>query len=421
MIRDINSIVVLRDERQRRELKGIEDLAESMSRLGLIQPIVIDENGVLLAGERRLTAAKALGWTQIEATLRDDLSDFDKQVLELDENIKRVDLPWQDQVRTIEKLHKLYTSINPEWTQEQTAESTGLSRKWVGQVLMVAGNMDRPEVAQAAQFSVARGISERQASRRKESAQAAITQVMADAAVEAGIPEEPTVLQVPILLADFREWSTTYAGPKFNMIHCDFPYGVGMHNSAQGAGDAFGTYADTEDTYWHLVATLTRAMENVVAESAHMIFWFSMDYYARTKEALEVMGWYVNPFPLIWHKSDNTGILPDPKRGPRRVYETAFFASRGDRQLATGQHGQGPVANSFAWAGGDKEVHMNEKPVAMLRHFMRLCVDEYSLVLDPTCGSGNALKAAEGLGAGTVLGLEIDEQFYARAVEAYHG
>src|SRR5690606_36396537 len=129
------------------------------------------------------------------------------------------------------------------------------------------------------------------------------------------------------------EWRRDDSGPRFNLIHCDFPYGVKADKHNQGAAAAFGGYADDPDVYWQLLATLERAMENVVAESAHLIFWFSMDYYQRTLDALSGMGWSVNPFPLIWHKSDNTGILPDPSRGPRRIYETALFASRGDRKI----------------------------------------------------------------------------------------
>lgn len=421
MIRDINSIIVDRDGRQRRELTGIEDLADSISRIGLINAIVIDEDDNLLAGERRLTACRALGWTQIEVKLFESLSEFEKQILELDENIKRQDLPWQDQVNSVARLHRLYSSHETGWTQEKTAEATGLSRKWVNQVLLVAGNMEKPEVAKAAAFSVAKGISERALSRRKESALAQVSATIAQTAVDTGVSEPiPEILQPPLINEDFTEWAADYSGPKLNMIHCDFPYGVGMHNSDQGAGGAFGTYEDGEEVYWNLLATLTRSMENVVADSAHLIFWFSMDYYQRTKECLESIGWGVNPFPLVWLKSDNTGILPDPKRGPRRIYETAFFCSRGDRQLATGPHGQGPIANAYACRGGDKTLHMNEKPIEMLRHFLRLCVDEYTVFLDPTCGSANALKAAEALGAGSVLGIEKDVNFFGVAWEAYY-
>jgi DNA modification methylase len=44
-----------------------------------------------------------------------------------------------------------------------------------------------------------------------------------------------------------------------------------------------------------------------------------------------------------------------------------------------------------------KGRHMSEKPAEMLRHFFRLVVSEHTMMLDPTCGSGSALRAAQSL------------------------
>ena len=108
---------------------------------------------------------------------------------------------------------------------------------------------------------------------------------------------------------------------------------------------------------------------------------------------------------MVWHKSDNRGILPDPERGPRRTYETAFFISRGDRKIVS------PVANSYASpTAGSERTHLSQKPEPVLRHFFRLFVDENSEVLDPTAGSGTALVAAEDLGARRVVGWDIERE-----------
>jgi hypothetical protein len=219
---------------------------------------------------------------------------------------------------------------------------------------------------------------------------------------------------VPLLNVDFGAWLETYEGPKFNLLHCDFPYGVGMDKSDQGSGKSFGTYSDSPDDYWTCLDLLQRAMASVVEESSHLLFWFSLDFYHETKARLESMGWSVNPFPLVWWKSDNVGILPDAQRGPRRVYETCLLATIGDRKIVR------PVSNLFGNPGGDKQIHMNEKPIAMLKYFMGMVCDEYSVVLDPTAGSGNALKAATALGSRHVLGLERDKEFYERARDAYY-
>ena len=130
-----------------------------------------------------------------------------------------------------------------------------------------------------------------------------------------------------------------------------------------------------------------------------------MKRYSITKYKLEEMGWRIWDHPLIWHKSDNIGILSDAKRGPRNVYETCLFGSRGDRYIVR------PVSNLMP-SPTVQTIHMSEKPQIMLEKFMSMFVDKYSVVLDPTCGSGSAIRAARNLKANYILGLEKDERFY---------
>jgi ParB family transcriptional regulator, chromosome partitioning protein len=65
--RPISSIKV--GKRHRYELGDIEWLAESIEDIGLLHPITVSEDGVLLAGRRRLAACKQLGWKEIPVTV----------------------------------------------------------------------------------------------------------------------------------------------------------------------------------------------------------------------------------------------------------------------------------------------------------------------------------------------------------------
>lgn len=420
----VSSIIVNRGDRQRTHLTNIEELAESIQRVGLINAIVVNRDFVLVAGERRLTAVRSLGWTHISAQFAEDLPDYELQCIEFDENIKREDLPWQDRARAIDKFHQLKMANEEEWTQAQTAAALGHSEGEVAKQLQVAAQMTNPQIATAATFSVAYNLTAREAERKKHSVLAAVQPFkeigLTLMSGENGSTEEVIVHNVrtpPLICADFHEWAAGYAGEPFNLLHCDFPYGINVTSGPRQHSAIQETYDDSEDVYWSLLQTLEDGMTNVVAPSAHMIFWFSMHFYQATMNKLMEIGWNVSPFPLIWHKSDNAGVAPDPQRQPRRTYETAFFCTRGDRKLTAA----GAKANSFSYPGGQKEIHLSEKPVEMLRHFLSLVCDEYSTVLDPTCGSGNALKAASVLGANSVLGIEKSEDFYATAVARYWG
>jgi N6-adenosine-specific RNA methylase IME4 len=65
----ISRIVV--GDRHRRHLGNIGALAASIRELGLLHPVVVRPDGLLVAGERRLEACKLLGWKSIPATLVD--------------------------------------------------------------------------------------------------------------------------------------------------------------------------------------------------------------------------------------------------------------------------------------------------------------------------------------------------------------
>jgi len=89
------------------------------------------------------------------------------------------------------------------------------------------------------------------------------------------------------------------------------------------------------------------------------------------------------------------------------MFETAFFGSRGRRAINPKYTGTHNIVS--APSENIPGVFATVKPVAVLMHFFKPLIDpDNASVLDPTCGSGTALIAAEALGAKHVLGLEID-------------
>jgi len=92
-------------ERRRIEYGDLGALAQGMKRVGLLEPIVVDTNGDrgryrLVAGERRLRAAKMLQWRTIPANLRDHLTPDELRDVELEENENRKPLSQRERERT---------------------------------------------------------------------------------------------------------------------------------------------------------------------------------------------------------------------------------------------------------------------------------------------------------------------------------
>jgi ParB family chromosome partitioning protein len=99
----ISEIVVDEAVRIRKDVGDIEVLQSSIEKVGLINPVMIDENNHLIAGYRRLTACKNLGWTEIEVTVVQLNGDLIKMLdVEIAENFFRKDFT-PDEILATEK------------------------------------------------------------------------------------------------------------------------------------------------------------------------------------------------------------------------------------------------------------------------------------------------------------------------------
>ena len=424
-------------DRQRKEYNNIESMADSLKRRGQLSPLVLKEDNTLVAGGRRLRAAMMLGWSSIWVVYKSGLSEADAYAIELEENIKREDLLWWEQVMAIERYHRMREGQDPDWTSSQTAEELGISTSEISRALMVARGLEaEPELKDQQGVTAAYNYIQRKLERQLSLETARLLGTLDEEEVEegqeesvGGPPSLDTLLRSPtpstpdiafrrspsrfrVLQGDFIEFARTTSGKiRYNFLHCDFPYGVGMDTSAlQGTSEGHERYEDTESKFWLMCNTLIGAQDLLCQSQCHMMFWFSMKFYTPTKELFENAGWTVNPHPLVWLKSDGKGILPDPQRGPRQICETAFLMSRGDRKIVRA------VANGVAIPSGRSEsMHLSEKPVEVLDHFFRMFVDETTEMLDPSCGAGSAIVAALNAGASRAFGIELSEGIAALA------
>lgn len=108
--------------------QAIETLAASLREQGAVQPILVRRIGgqyELVAGERRLRAARAAGLESLPAVVR-DLSDDEAATITLVENIQREDLNPIDEARALRGLADRLGQ-----THEQIAERVGRARATV--------------------------------------------------------------------------------------------------------------------------------------------------------------------------------------------------------------------------------------------------------------------------------------------------
>ena len=118
----------------------LEELAESIRRHGILQPLSVRRAGLgyeLIAGERRLRAGILAGLTEIPCIVM-SMDEKDSGVVALVENLQRQDLDFVEEARGISRLMELCAM-----SQEQAAKAIGKSQSSVANKLRILKHSPR--------------------------------------------------------------------------------------------------------------------------------------------------------------------------------------------------------------------------------------------------------------------------------------
>ena len=421
---DITTITI-GDNRQRRAFDPAElnSLGDSIERIGLMHPPVVRvENGsrVLVAGERRLRAitdlyelGRVFSYNgeqvppgKVPVTYLGELSPADAMEAELEENIRRVDLSWQERAMAVAKLAQL-RNLQAEAVSapaptvadislEVRGSAAGVNQETTRRELILAKHLHDPDVQSAKTVNDAFKVL-----RKKEEA-------AKNAQLAETVGRTLTSASHSLHQADALEWLASCPPDSFDIILTDPPYGMGADEfgDSGGAAGAHG-YQDTEAYALMCYGVLAQESFRITKPEAHLYAFCDLDLFHDIREMFSIAGWRVFRTPLIWHKPA-AYRAPWPEHGPQRKYETILYAIKGDKKVLR-------LAPDVITCPPDSNLgHAAQKPVALLDDLLRRSARPGDRVLDPFCGSGPIFPAAHALKL-IATGVERDQTFYGMA------
>ena len=122
-----------RQPRHRFDDAGLEELSRSIRRTGILQPVLVTKEGGrfrIIAGERRVRAARLAGLSEVPVIVREGVTDRDHLLLALVENVQRRDLTALEEAEAYRHLKDDFGL-----TQEDVAERVGKDRATVANAL----------------------------------------------------------------------------------------------------------------------------------------------------------------------------------------------------------------------------------------------------------------------------------------------
>lgn len=122
--------------RENFDQRRLEELISSIKEKGVLQPVIVRHKDVdyeLIAGERRLRAAKALGMEEVPVIVK-DVSDVDVLELSLIENIQREELNPIEEAKAFKRLTDEFG-----FSQEEVAKVVGKERATISNTIRLLG------------------------------------------------------------------------------------------------------------------------------------------------------------------------------------------------------------------------------------------------------------------------------------------
>lgn len=421
-------------KRQRTNVDPVKltELKDSILDKGLLHPPVVQwaDDGMadLVAGGRRTMAIDAIAKEEIlflcdgttilpgefPVISVQDLDELQLQEAELEENIIREDLPWQDRVRALACIHEARTARNPDQTATDTARELQEKGGVVGASGAPVRNLAaiRQTVTEAA--IVAKHLADPTVRAARNSAEAfSLIMARETRAFQAELIKRGTIVPISSTLIEVRHGDSLEILPRldagrFDLLLGDPPYGIGV----DGGGFKSRTvqhhnYADDPETVRKLLQCFVLEGFRVTKARANLFLFIDVDFFGWLKTISAQAGWVPFRTPLTWVKSDSEGLAPWGAHGPRRTCEWIFYATKGQRGLISS-----PV-DVFREnrVGRSEREHGAEKPIELLKQLISCSTLPGDSILDPCCGSGSTLAAARELNR-KALGIEKNEEYY---------
>lgn len=118
---DIRMRFRLREPKESR----VKEIADSIKQIGLMNPLTVDKDGYLIAGYHRLAAVKELGEEEVDVIVK-DTSKINSELMEIDENLKRIELNWIEKAEHIVRREELLEDLGLRMKRGGNQYSTGL-------------------------------------------------------------------------------------------------------------------------------------------------------------------------------------------------------------------------------------------------------------------------------------------------------
>ncbi len=420
----ITDIIVDRD-RGRKDFGNIEGLADSITRLGLLHPIVIQQivedlefgnKYKLIAGERRLRATIIANFTEIEATLKENIDDITHKEMELEENIIRQNLTWPETCELEAQLDELKRKKYGGATKSK--ESTGWGLKDTAAALGRSIGTVSEDIKLAYAIRKNPKLLKKVGHLPKHAAKRIIKQDEGAEVLRKMVASKELTINADLIFGSCEELIDTIDDETVHLTLTDPPFGIQDILDVGKSGNRSMTYAitksnvETADVMRRCYQILFPKLLKKMVPGAHLYVFHAPGWYCELLKMLRAVGFDMGEVPIIWDKM-RTSIV-----GKCIYYTASHECILFGRKPPKSRLLKKPLRDVFAIQAINPQdkVHSLQKPDELIRLLIENSSNVGELVLDCFAGSAQTLVTAKKLQR-RAIGFEKDEGNFLRAQE----
>lgn len=373
-------------ERFRHEMGDLEELAESILEKGIVQPLTVDTKMNLVAGGRRLAAAKEAGLKEVPVIIRNVEGELDLREIELLENVMRRDLHWTERAALEKRIFELKKEQDPEWSQRKQSKALDQSVGSTNRRIALANLIDDiPELADQPNEQAAW----KKWKKIEENIAVAAMRDKASSATKDAVKYAKDHYKI----GDALEGMEKVNDGIVHFAEVDPPYAIELQkrkgrNTDMSMMDRYNEISGKD--YPSFVGKAAEETFRILADNSFCVWWFGMEWYSTVLATLREVGFRVNGIPGMWYKGP-VGQTASPDTMLASSYEPFFVCRKGQPKLV--KRGRSNVFH-YSPVSPARKYHPAERPLDLMLEILDTFVYPGSRILVPFLGSGVTLRAA---------------------------
>ena len=378
-LRDVESLIPYARNARTHSAEQVNRIAGSIKEFGFMNPVIVSEDGGILAGHGRVMAAQKLGLRKVPCVVESHLSETQRKAYILADNKLALDAGWDEEMLKVE--------LNELREDEFDLGMIGFSDEEIEQYLRAENGMGEmptnKEDGEEEEIEVGDGDD-------------SVTQkgdvwIMGEHRLICGdSTDAETVKKVmggikPKMMVTDPPYGTNY-DPKTSLVHySEGRKGKVFNDDRVDWTESYALFPGEIAYVWHNAMTTGTVMDN-----------------------LKTCGFTINSV-IIWNKDIMGGGFSDY----RWKHETCVYATKGNHNWKGGR-GENTVwdipcirsltKTEGAWG------HGTQKPIECMKRPILNNSDEGDVIYDPFCGSGTTIIACEKTKRKCV-GIELSENY----------